>query len=39
MFVLPMTSASSRQAPSILFKKPDQFADLHALLNVTRAAV
>src|SRR6266536_6645339 len=39
MFVLPMTSASSRQAPSILFKKPDQFADLHAFLNVTRAAV
>ena len=39
MLVLPMAAAGSRQPPSIVRKKPNQFPDLHALPSIILLAV
>jgi len=39
MLLLPMAAASSRQPPSVLRKKPNQFPDLHAPAGIISAAV
>jgi hypothetical protein len=38
MFVLPVAAASSRQLPSILGEKPNQFSDFHTPLDIRPAA-
>jgi hypothetical protein len=37
MVVLPVAAVSSRQPPSILFKKPNELSDLHTMLPVSWA--
>jgi hypothetical protein len=39
MLVLPVAAAGSRQLPSIVPKKPNQFSDLHALPGIIPVAV